>query len=212
MREALAQSNHDFIAYDQPRPARRKSAGPAKKRGGPLSALAKKPMRALGFVVIAGVLAGIGINATMFQTARHPAPLFASPVEKAAPSKTAALPAPVPAPRPAELAALPAAKPAPAQPALRPPAPLLREMTDAAAPKKDVIASLLKADAAPETPNAKAAAAGRALQKVGFPVKPGADMRQSLERFESDRGLPVTGKLAGRTLKELSAQSGVAIP
>ena len=60
------------------------------------------------------------------------------------------------------------------------------------------------------------AAAQRALQKVGYVVKPdgvfGSTTRVALEKFERDRGLPVTGQLSGRTVKQLAAQSGVAIP
>ena len=53
-------------------------------------------------------------------------------------------------------------------------------------------------------------------QKVGYVVKPdgvmGAGTKQAIEKFERDRGLPVTGQLAGRTLKDLASQSGIAIP
>ena len=213
MRDALARSDNDFNAVDQPRPARRKSSAAKKSRGGLFAGVKKKPMRLVGLVAIAGVLLGIGVNATMFQTARHPAPLFASAPEKTVPQKAAAASvAPVPAPRPAELAAASSA------PTARPPAQqIARAPAETTTARKDAIAALIKGDepaAAPVSP--KISAAQRALQKVGFVVKPdgvfGLGTRQALERFERDRGLPVTGELAGRTLKELAAQSGVAIP
>lgn len=220
MREALARTDNDFVMVE-PRASRRKSA-PGKKHGaGVFASLTKKPMRILALVVIAGVLVGIGLNATMLQTARHPAPLFASAPLAQKPAVAQA--APIPAPRPAELASVapPALlRTAPAQPAARPATPV-REATEATATKKnDPIAALLRgaepAPAATSQPgDAKVAAAQRALQKVGFVVKPngvfGASTRQALEKFEGDHGLPVTGKLAGRTLKELAAQSGIAI-
>ena len=219
----------------EPRSSRKKAAPAKRSGGGVFSRLTKKPMRILALVVIAGVLVGIGLNATLFQTARHPAPLFAgapgAPVkpataQQAAPQALAAL-----APRRAEpvTTAVPAPAPRPvtAQQAARPPAAPAREATDAAAKKNDPIAALLRSsDSAPTptlaaqssnapTANAKIVAAQRALQKVGFVVKPDGVFspatRQALEKFESDRSLPITGKLAGRTLKELSAQSGIAI-
>ena len=208
MREALARSDHDFVAYEDARPARRKSAGKRSRAAGWTSFLTKKPLRALAFVVVAGLLAGIGLNATMFQTARHPAPFFAAPADKQAQKPVAT---PVPAPRPADLAAQPAARPA-TQAALRPPMPLLKESADpAGARKNDPIASLIRADGAGEPRETRVAAAQKALQKLGFPVKDG-NLRQAVEKFEIDRALPLTGKIGGRTQKELTAQSGIVIP
>ncbi len=184
-------------------------------------------MRVVGLALAVALLAGIGVNAMYFQTARHPAPLFASGGDKTAARNIAASPAapaptPVPASRPAELtgAGAPMAlQRANVQAALRPPAPLARESVETTTAKKDLIAALIKSDApveAEKPASPKVAAAQRALQKVGFVVKPdgvfGLGTRQALEKFERDRGLPVTGALAGRTVKELAAQSGVAIP
>ena len=69
---------------------------------------------------------------------------------------------------------------------------------------------------APAEPHRPVAAAQRALAKLGYgPLKAdgvlGEGTRQAIERFERDRRLAVTRDLAPRTLKELSAQSGVAI-
>ena len=214
MREALARSDNDFVVYEEPRPVRRTAAAGKKSRGGVLAFLKRQPLRMFGLVVFGGVLVGIAVNATLFQTARHPAPLFAQPAEKPSLQKVAAA-TPVPAPRPAELSAASAAAPAARpvqQAALRPPMPLGKDQAEPANLRKgDPIAMLLRGDGQADAGSARTDAARRALQKVGFPVK-GGDLRHAVERFEGDRGLPVTGKLAGRTLKELSAQSGVAIP
>ncbi|MBQ0822322.1 peptidoglycan-binding protein [Microvirga sp. HBU67558] len=56
----------------------------------------------------------------------------------------------------------------------------------------------------------------RALARLGYSVKVdglmGSGTRQAIERFEQDRRLPVTGELNARTVRELSAASGVAVP
>lgn len=56
----------------------------------------------------------------------------------------------------------------------------------------------------------------RALARLGYSVKVdglmGSGTRQAIERFEQDRRLPVTGELNARTVRELSAASGIAVP
>jgi peptidoglycan hydrolase-like protein with peptidoglycan-binding domain len=56
----------------------------------------------------------------------------------------------------------------------------------------------------------------RALAKLGYGIKAdgimGSGTRQAIERFEHDRKLPVTGEFNARTLRELAAASGVAVP
>ncbi|WP_114945527.1 peptidoglycan-binding domain-containing protein [Microvirga calopogonii] len=55
----------------------------------------------------------------------------------------------------------------------------------------------------------------RALARLGYSVKVdglmGSGTRQAIERFEQDRRLPVTGELNARTIRELSAASGIAV-
>lgn len=55
----------------------------------------------------------------------------------------------------------------------------------------------------------------RALARLGYSVKVdgmmGSGTRQAIERFEQDRRLPVTGELNARTMRELSAASGIAV-
>ena len=56
----------------------------------------------------------------------------------------------------------------------------------------------------------------RALARLGYSVKVdglmGSGTRQAIERFEQDRRLPVTGELNARTIRELSAASGIVVP
>lgn len=55
----------------------------------------------------------------------------------------------------------------------------------------------------------------RALAKLGYGIKPdgvmGPGTRQAIERFEQDRRLPVTGEFSARTVRELSALSGIPV-
>ena len=180
------------------------------------------------FLIItsAALLIAIVANALFLQTARHPAPLFAgagSPTPQHAALSQPAIP--VPSPRPAELAS---ASAAPAT--IRAAAPT-RDIADLIEPRskdpisKDPIAALLKsavpsgqvpAAAAPMTEATKRiVSAQKALSKLGYGVTPdgvfGAETRQAVQRFERDRNLPQTGEVAGRTMRELAAQSGIQI-
>ncbi len=55
----------------------------------------------------------------------------------------------------------------------------------------------------------------RALAKLGYGIKAdgimGSGTRQAIERFEHDRNLPVTGDFSQRTIRELSALSGIPV-
>lgn len=55
----------------------------------------------------------------------------------------------------------------------------------------------------------------RALARLGYSVKVdgviGSGTRQAIERFEQDRRLPVTGEFNARTVRELSAASGITV-
>lgn len=105
------------------------------------------------------------------------------------------------------------AQPNPPASAVKPPAP------------RDTIAEMIRMGGAVPTPPANVGrpdgadpvlSAQRALAKLGYPVKPdgmmGAATRTAIERFEQDRRLPVTGEFNVRTLRDLSAASGIAIP
>jgi hypothetical protein len=226
LREALARSDLDFVVTEEPRrkpraaSAKAQAASPPKWRFS-LAFLTRRPARTLAVVVVAALATGIALNAVLFQTGHHPAPLFGGPRAAAsAPRIVAVAPPPMPAPRPVSLP-----QPAPVNAA---PAPAAASVAPRAAPreaeaapvvaKKDPIAALLNGESPLEAagPTARVAAVQKALIKSGFVLRAdgvmGATTRQALERFERDRKLPVTGDLSPRTLRELAAQSGVAIP
>jgi len=173
-------------------------------------------------IITSGALfIAIAVNALYFQTARHPAPLFAGAGSPTPQQAGLAQPAiPVPSPRPAELATAstaPAATRATAS---------TRDIADLIEPKsKDPIAALLKSavpsgqvpvatTSVPES-SKRVVSAQKALAKLGYAVTPdgvfGAGTRQAIQRFERDRNLPQTGEVAGRTMRELAAQSGIQI-
>jgi hypothetical protein len=169
--------------------------------------------------LFAGVFCGIAANALFFQTARHPAPIFAGPVV-ARPMQPMAAPVPQPVPRQAEapahsnaiaklIDAPPVAAPQPAAPA---PA---QTRTNAATPK-DQIGALIGGLVDDGIDPARVMAVQKALVKLGYVVKPdgvmGNGTRQALQMFEQSRKITVTGELTPRTLRELGAQSGIAIP
>jgi peptidoglycan hydrolase-like protein with peptidoglycan-binding domain len=87
----------------------------------------------------------------------------------------------------------------------------------AAPARRDPIAALLGGEPANVTPPAaRVMAVQKALIKSGFVLKAdgqwGASTREALAGFERERKLPVTGDLSARTLKELSARTGISIP
>ena len=234
MREALARTDHDFILAEEPRRKPRAASAKGAAASGPsrarrilasLSFLTRRPARTIVGATLTAVVTGIILNAVLFQTGRHPAPLFGGPQSAVALSKPAApLVPPLPAPRPA--ASTPAAASAPVARVAEPPA--APQVADQAAPRavepapaaarKDPIGALIKGEgiADPVAPPARVAAVQKALIKTGFVLRAdgvmGATTRQALERFEQERKLPVTGELSPRTLRELAAQSGVPIP
>jgi peptidoglycan hydrolase-like protein with peptidoglycan-binding domain len=67
-----------------------------------------------------------------------------------------------------------------------------------------------------QEPQPHVASAQRALVKLGYgPLKVdgifGPETRQAIERFERDRRLTATGELGPRTVRELSALSGIRV-
>jgi hypothetical protein len=220
----------DESDYAPAAPRRRASARTAAQaqpagRAEALRGLLRMNWRKFLIITSAALLIAIAANALFFQTARHPAPLFASAgsptPQQAGQQAGLSQPAiPVPSPRPAEL--IPAST-GPA--AIRATAPA-RDIADLLEPKsKDPIAALLKSAVSPgqipvgstTVPEAskRVAAAQKALAKLGYGVTPdgvfGASTRQAIQRFERDRNLPQTGEVAGRTMRELTAQSGIQI-
>lgn len=155
-----------------------------------------------------------------------------SEAEAAAPAEAAPAPA-VSVPRPPQRSAIadlirsngvpgPAPQP-PARPqqAAAQPAPLpLRAPT-----VRDPIAEMIRLGGPVPTPPADVGrqdggdlvlSGQRALARLGYGVKVDGEMgpgtRQAIQRFEQDRRLPVTGTFSPRTVRELSALSGIAVP
>lgn len=223
MPEALARSDHDFVA-PRPRRAAKKAPPQAPERSRAYAAwrLARAyPGAAFGLVCAIVLTGGIFVNALVLQKQRHPAPLFsakppvAQPAEQVAATPQAPAPVaaavPQPAPRPASLSPGLLDKPTPLQ---RVPA---RE-TGESAPRGDAIANLLRSGPSGQSgaeANASVLGAQRALAKLGFAVKPdgvmGGATRQAIERFERDHGLPARGDLTPKIMRMLAAQSGVAV-
>ncbi|MBF9232037.1 peptidoglycan-binding domain-containing protein [Microvirga alba] len=157
-----------------------------------------------------------------------PAPAQPAALVPAAPAATPAPAAPSKLPSRGAIADLirngGEAAPAPPQPAkaavVPPPAP-----TAAAAPvMRDPIGEIIRMGGPVPTPPANVGKAGsgdlvmsgqRALAKLGYSVKAdgmmGTGTRQAIERFEQERRLPVTGDFSPRTVRELSAASGIVV-
>jgi hypothetical protein len=184
----------------QRRPARASASGKSGAMhiaAAGIRAVARRPVPVLIGLAIVTVTASVGWNALMLQTSRHPAPLFGKPTQPVHRSE----PAPLPVPRPA------------AQPTA--PSPAIEPAPHAAAP--DPIGAMIRsAEPARPADTQRIAAAQSALTKLGYgPLKSdgviGPGTKQAVERFERERNLPVTGIVAGRTLKLLSQQAGIAI-
>lgn len=101
------------------------------------------------------------------------------------------------------------------------PKPGKAERSGNSGPGDDPIAAMLKT-ASPGAPAEKPAETSRtilgvqhALMKIGYVVAPdgnyGAATRTAIQAFEREQHLPVTGELSRKLLKQLSAESGVAI-
>ena len=216
MPEALARADHDYILAESPASARRRTAqGPAASSrsaatprgrspgaaGGVRALLLAKPGRTIVFGALAAAALSIVVNAMALQKGRHPAPLFVAPAAKAEPVQKAAAP---PVPRPADAGPARAAESA---------------VAGTLAGAKDPIGQLLLrpqvATDAPE-PGKRVLAAQTALKKLGYQLHAdgvmGGTTQQAIEQFERDRGLPVKGELTAKIQRELTRQTGIAIP
>lgn len=232
MRNAAASFDDDY-AVDEPirkaKPARKARGPGAKKKS---AARDRKGGRSILHYAAIGLSAslavGIMVNALVMQHSRHPAPLFgqaialgdtpAPTVAPPPPAMAAATPVAPVAPPPAAMA------PAPAPPAAHPHRAADVPPSPARAKGDDPIAKLLKASAGGEkTPDRAGAkesaktvlAAQHALVKLGFVVKPtgsfGPATKSAIEAFERDQHLPVKGEMSRKVLKQISAESGLAI-
>ncbi|WP_372425489.1 peptidoglycan-binding domain-containing protein [Salinarimonas chemoclinalis] len=206
---------------------RRASGFETRARRSPLAEAARRilarPGRLVAGALFASVAGYITLNALAFQTARHPAPLFAEPSRiVAAPAPRAvAVPPPAAAPAPSLTVELgpaplpPARAPIAAAPA-PPPAPAFSR-------DDDPIGALIRGGDTTTTaslgvpaPDLRVAAVQEALVALGHgPMTVdglfGPATRAALESFERAEGLPVTGALDGATLRVLAMRSGVEI-
>jgi len=212
VREALAaRSDRDLMVSS---PARRRG-GKSRNVGLPrrvMGMVLRRPGESVITILLLGAGAAIAINALVYQTARHPAPIFGPK------SAQTELPAPLPPARPAARESI-----GDLVRAAEPVAPAVRSPVVAvpASKPRDPIGDLIRTGE-PATPASKSdpqrlvASGQRALTKLGYgPLKAdgvmGAGTRQAIERFERDYRLPVTGEFTPRTVRELSANSGIPV-
>ena len=196
MSEALARIRNDSVLS---RPAARVEIH--SRRGADfVPRLMALPARVYVAGAVSVLLAGIGVNALVLQSERHPAPLFApAPPRIAAPLPS---PTPLPPPSPPELSRELSA-PAPAPAAQARPEPV------AAPPARapDQIGNLLRGGAQGDDSHL-ILAAQNALVKLGYAVKAdgndGAATHQALREFEKAHGLPLTTEITPRLVKQLS--------
>jgi hypothetical protein len=170
------------------------------------------PLGVLGATAATGAAALVCLNALGFQVGRHPAPILPKVATRQEAPRT-----------PARAVTADKATPEKASPEKAGEAPREAEAarsarTVEAAPRRDAIGDLIRADetTASVTPKPAPAVlqAQRALVKLGYgPLKPdglmGTGTRAAIEKFERDRKLPVKGEPSGRTLRELAARAGL---
>ncbi|HEY4846419.1 MAG TPA: peptidoglycan-binding domain-containing protein [Methylocella sp.] len=225
MREVLAAADHDFVLTGPASKLKHlRDLLTARRRGSRRTARRSRrylSILATGFLV--ATAAAILLNALVWQSTRHPAPLFsrAAPANDPTIAGLSAVPRPQPQPAftPIQAQIKPVEKPPLEMPAGGHP----HQTRVNGSPPHDGISLLLKAPPARPTIEATASAAPsklvlaaqRALVKLGFVLKPdgvaGATTRQAIERYERDHGLPVHGDLTPALLRQLSAEAGTAV-
>lgn len=233
MRKAATRDDFDFEFDDREAGGDRESAARRWLGANPAARVGLGGLAALGLAIV--------VNAVFLQDQRHAAPLFQTSLRNAAPAdQDAPASPPMPAPRPVELTVAP--QPSKAAPSAKVDAgrndpigraiaqmdsqPARVEKPKPAEPKtaearSDAIGGLIRNVVAPapaaqaSEPNTSVMAAQRALQKLGFVVRPnglyGETTRQAIERFERDNRMPVRGELTARVKAELARQSGIEI-
>jgi hypothetical protein len=193
--EALARSHNDSILSRSVRGSSRKGhLGLARIV---LRQLMTRPARTVAGAILAAVLTGIVINALVMQRERRAAPFFV-PV---------AIPAPIGQPPAVPVAA---EAPAIAQPPTRPIN--LGSETDVASaspPRSgDPIRELLRGDAGRDSTHLTLSVQS-ALIKLGFSIKAdgvaGASTVQAIQQFERSHGVPPSGEITAKLLKQLGA-------
>jgi hypothetical protein len=177
---------------------------------GALAPFAQRPVESAACAVFAALMTGILLNALALQSARHPSPLFGTPVS-IVPAGPAEMPKPVPATPPVAILPRPAAAPHDAQPAATKAPDAIGDMLRTSHPASPAAASVSNSaiDAA------RILVLQKALLKLGYVVRPdgnmGATTRQAIEKFERERGWPARGELTPRVLREISVRSGLSL-
>ena len=141
----------------------------------------------------------IVVNAVFLQSGSHPARFFANPASPPPPQTAESHP---------NLAATTTPKPAEAVPARSAGGP--RTPQPVSARRNDPIAELIGSSF---TSSLRVAAVQRVLSEFGYgQLRPSGILDEptsaAIEKFENEHKLPVTGRLSGRLLSELSAMSG----
>jgi hypothetical protein len=149
--------------------------------------LARRPVDSAALLIAAATSLIIIVNALVLQSGAHPAPFFAAPVP----------PAPAGAIQKGTAALAPARAPAAVAHPLS---------SQIAARPNDPIAQFIGM-------SSRVMAVQRVLSDYGYgQIRPSgmldAPTGAAIERFERERGLPVTGKISDRLLSELSAMIG----
>jgi hypothetical protein len=219
LREALAATNHDFIAKEGRGAKAQRRDKSAKAKPVPLWRRlfgGKRSVKAMFFLGFAAVVAiGVPVNALFLQDGRHPAPIFQKAVS------LLALPS---APQQVRSAA-PQGESAKQQHASASKSEAAATETtriEAAKPSekgRDPISRLLEGSsnhsANADDKNKTVLAAQRALAKLGFALHQdgvfGGTTRQAIEKFERANGMPVTGELSPKIRRLLSARTGIAV-
>jgi hypothetical protein len=177
----------------------------ASKSGRSLARILVQRMKALRprtyiAAALSALLVGIGVNALVLQSHRHPAPLFAPSPPRVTPPPAPANPVPAP----------PAASSAETSTPIPTPPPPPKPAGAAASPPRapDPIGNLLRTEVQTEDTRL-VVAAQTALVKLGYAVKAdgaeGAATQQALRDFERAHGLPLSTEITPRLVKQLNA-------
>ncbi len=220
MREALAATNHDFIAREERGAQSRRRDKSGKAKTVPLWRRLLSGKRSVGALLFMGfasvVVIGVPVNALFLQDGRHPAPIFqravslfnqlpaSQPNRGGAEQIEAAKQQHVAQPAKSEVAATETTK---------------IEAAKSSEKNRDPISQLLTAGAARDASGGDKSktvlAAQRALAKLGFALHQdgvfGGTTRQAIEKFERANGMPVTGELSPKVRRLLRARANVDI-
>jgi len=159
-----------------------------------------RPIDSMAILGAGAVSLVIIVNAVFLQSGPHPTPFFANPTSQPPAGENRSNIAVTAMSKPAETA--------PARPMI---GQRLPQPQPVSARRNDPIADLIGSSVGP--PPARVAAVQRVLAEFGYgQVKPSGIVDEAtsaaIGKFESDRKLPVTGRLSDRLLSELATMTG----